>query len=121
MFILQLHRHDRMPQLLEVRREGGIEGAGMGRRGAERTLGITGAWIDLVIQSIRWGLCSGRACSGKTSSLIMTRDAVSILSLCGNRTANLGRVRAVISVRQCNAELESRFNYRSTPAYIDMS
>lgn len=60
MFILQLHRHDRVPQLLEVRREGGIEGeegAGMGRRGAERTLGITGAWIDLVIQSIRWGLC----------------------------------------------------------------
>lgn len=40
---------------------------------------------------------------GKTSSLIMTRDAVSILSLCGNRTANLGRAGAVISVRQCNA------------------
>lgn len=58
---------------------------------------------------------------GKTSSLIMTRDAVSILSLCGNRTANLGIVGAVISARQSNAVLESRFNYRSTPGYIDMS
>lgn len=58
---------------------------------------------------------------GKTSSLITTRDAVSILSLGGNRTANLGRVGAVISARQCDAVLEPRFNYRSTPVYIDMT
>lgn len=70
----QPHRHDRMPQLLEVHREGGTEGERERRREqewreTERTLGITGAWIDLVIQSIRWGSCSvhrsGRACSGK--------------------------------------------------------
>lgn len=71
----QPHRHDRMPQLLEVHREGGTEGERERRWGeqewreTERTLGITGAWIDLVIQSIRWGLRSvhrsGRACSGK--------------------------------------------------------
>lgn len=36
-FILQLHRHDRMPQLLEVRREGGRTGNGGRGGGRENT------------------------------------------------------------------------------------
>lgn len=117
----QPHRHDRMPQLLEVHREGGTEGERERRWGeqewreTERTLGITGAWIDLVIQSIRWGLIVcievEELALGKTSSLIMTRERVSILSLRGNRTANLGRVGAVISLLPCNAVVELSFNY----------
>lgn len=35
--------------------EGKREGSKEWRR-IERTLGITGAWIDLTVQSIRWGL-----------------------------------------------------------------
>lgn len=46
----------------------------------------------------------------KKGSLIRMREAVSSLSLGGNRTSNLGRVSAVISLPQCNAVAVS-FNY----------
>lgn len=66
-------------------RERGKEGGGEQEwRETERTLGITGAWIDLVIQSIRWGLIVcievEELALGKTSSLIMTRERESAFS-----------------------------------------
>lgn len=87
------------------RREGKREEAGVAEN-RERTLSITGAQIDLIIQSIRFGLCSvcwrdeevGELALGKKGSLIRMREAVSTLSVHGNRTANLGRVSAVISL-----------------------
>lgn len=71
----------------------------MGGERERTTLGMTGDWIDLIIQSIRCGSSSvyrsGRACSGK-NKFANKREAGSVLSLRGNRTTNLGSVNASI-------------------------
>lgn len=81
------HRSGRGPQLLGVHREGGEKESGREQecRRIERTLSITVARIDLIIQSIRWGLSSrmcyrgeevGELALGKKGSLIrMSRQS----------------------------------------------